>query len=108
MKRVAIVLVVLAMTTTVSAVDGGKAVYVGGTLAVKEKTEAPIDLKGADDLVFTPKGGPIRIPWSGIEEIEYGQKVGHRVKTAILLTPLALFSKNRRHYVTLSWKDASG
>jgi hypothetical protein len=106
--RVAVLVGVLAAADLATAVDGGKAVYVGGTLAVKEKTEAPIDLKGADDLVFKPKGPAIRIPWSGIEEIEYGQKVGHRVKTAILLTPLALFSKNRRHYVTLSWKDANG
>lgn len=107
-STVALVVAAVALASNASAVDGGKAVYIGGTLAVKEKTEAPIDLKGADDLVFKPKGGPVRIPWTGIEEIEYGQKVGHRVKTAILLTPLALFSKNRRHYVTLSWKDANG
>jgi hypothetical protein len=106
--RVTTIAVLLGMAGTAGAVDSGKAVYVGGTLSVKEKTEAPIDLKGADELVFKPKGGPVRIPWTGIEDIEYGQKVGHRVKTAILLTPLALFSKNRRHYVTLSWKDTGG
>lgn len=90
--------------------DRGKAVYIGGTLsAVKEKSQADIDLKGEEKLVFSPKGvAPIQIPWSGIQEVEYGQKVGHRVKTAIFLTPLALFSRNRRHYVTLAWKDAEG
>jgi hypothetical protein len=69
------------------AVGGGKAVYVGGTLAVKEKTEAVIDFHGTDELVFRPKGEPVRIPWTGIDDIEYGQKVGHRMKTAIFLTP---------------------
>ena len=95
---------------SVRGVDRGKAVYVGGTLSgVKEKAQAPIDLKGEESLVFAPRGtAPVQIPWSGIEEVEYGQKVGHRVKTAILLSPLALFSKNRRHYVTLAWKDAEG
>ena len=102
------VLGVLATGGTAMAVDHGRVVYVGGTLAVKEKTEAPIDLHGTDDLVFRPKGAPVRIPWSGIEEIEYGQKVGHRMKTAIFLTPLSLFSKSRHHYVTLSYKDAEG
>ena len=107
-KRMGLLLGALILAETATAVDGGKAVYVGGTLAVKEKTEAPIDLHGTDDLVFRPKGAPVRIPWSGIEEIEYGQKVGHRMKTAIFLTPLSLFSKSRHHYVTLSYKDADG
>jgi hypothetical protein len=106
--RVIVVLGLLALGETAVAVDGGKAVYVGGTLAVKEKTEAPIDLHGTDDLVFRPKGAPVRISWSGIDEIEYGQKVGHRMKTAIFLTPLSLFSKNRHHFVTLSFKDLEG
>jgi len=40
--------------------------------------------------MFSPKGiAPVQTPWSGIQEAQYGQKVGHRVKTAILLTPLA-------------------
>ena len=106
--RLAAIVGLLVLAQTAAAVDSGKAAYIGGTLAVKEKTEAPVDLKGADDLVFKPKGQQVRIRWTGIDEIEYGQKVGHRVKTAILLTPLALFSKNRRHYVTLSWKDSGG
>jgi hypothetical protein len=101
-------LVALTFAGIAGAVDGGKAVYVGGTLPVKEKTQAPIDLHGADELVFRSPGAPVRIPWTGIEEIEYGQKVGHRVKSAIFLTPLSLFSKNRRHYVTLSFKDSEG
>ena len=108
MMRAIVLMGLLALGETAVAVDGGKVVYVGGTLAVKEKTEAPIDLKGEDGLVFKPKGAPVRIPWSGIDEIEYGQKVGHRMKTAIFLTPLSLFSKSRHHYVTLSYKDADG
>jgi hypothetical protein len=103
-------LVCLVLPLSVRGADRGKAVYIGGTLsAVKEKSQAAIDLKGEENLVFSPKGvAPVQIPWSGIREVEYGQKVGHRVKTAIFLTPLALFSKNRRHYVTLAWKDAEG
>ncbi len=106
--RIAVLFVcAAAVAQGAAAVDRGKAVYVGGTLAgVAEKTEGPIDLKGEEALVFRAKSGETRIPWAGIDSIEYGQKVGHRVKTAILLTPLALFSKNRRHYVTLAWKDA--
>jgi len=113
-RAIAAVAAVLAtatlLATPAAAVDRGKAVYIGGTLpAVLEKAQAPIDLKSEEALVFSPKDtAPVRIPWSGVEEVEYGQKVGHRVKTAIFLTPLALFSKARRHYVTLAWKDGDG
>ena len=50
----------------------------------------------------------IEIPWKKIDEAEYGQKVGRRVKTAIFLTPIALFSKARKHYLTITYKDAKG
>jgi hypothetical protein len=66
-------------------------VYIGGTLsAVKEKSYATIDVKGEENFVRSPKGvAPVQIPWGGIHEVECGQKVGHRVKTATFLTPLA-------------------
>ena len=47
----------------------------------------------------------IEIPWKRIDEAEYGQKVGRRMKTAIFLSPIALFSKARKHYLTISYKD---
>ncbi len=91
-------------------VDKGKAKYVGGTMAsIPDQTEGPIDLKGSEKLVFTPKkGSSLEIPWASIQEIEYGQKVGRRIKSAIFLSPIAIFAKARKHFVTISFKDADG
>jgi hypothetical protein len=91
------------------AVDKGKAKYIGGTVAsIPEKSEGPIDLKGEDKLVFMPeKGSRLEIPWTSVEELEYGQKVGRRWRTAILVAPIALLSKARKHFVTVSFKDAA-
>jgi hypothetical protein len=91
-----------------SAVDKGKAKFMGGTLTgIQEKTDGPIDLKGDDALRwFGDKGaGRVEIPWRKVTEMEYGQKVGMRWRSAILLSPLALFSKARKHFVTVSFKD---
>jgi hypothetical protein len=86
-----------------------KAMYVGGTLTLPQKMEGRIDASGADGLLFMgEKGGSIRIPWTGIKSIEYGQQVGRRWKTAILISPLALFSKGRKHYITIAFKDSDG
>lgn len=98
----------LLLAATVYAVDGGKAKYVGGTLPVKEKTEAELQLKGENDMIFLNKGAPVQIPWAAIQEVEYGQKVGHRIKSAIFLSPVALFSKARHHFVTFAWADKEG
>ncbi|MBK5256396.1 MAG: hypothetical protein JJE39_10220 [Vicinamibacteria bacterium] len=108
MRKISVASVlVLAMAAGPSeAIDKGKAMYVGGTLVgVAEKTEGPIYLKGAEKLAFMPKGSVVEVPWSRVEDVEYGQKAGRRIKTAILISPLALFGKSRKHYVTLAFKD---
>jgi hypothetical protein len=98
-------LLILSIATPAFSVGKGKAVYVGGTIGgIKEKTEAAINLKDDTALQY---GGGLTIPWAGVQEIEYGQKVGHRIGQAILLSPLVLFKKSRHHYVTVNYKDAA-
>jgi len=48
------------------------------------------------------------LPYAKIDSFEYGQKASHRIKTAILLTPWTLFSKKRKHYISLLWNDDEG
>jgi hypothetical protein len=106
---VAVGLLVLAsLATPALAVGDGKAKLIGTTVefGVKEKSEAPINLKGDEKLVFG--NGQFELPWSSVQDVEYGQKVGHRIGTAILISPVALFKKARHHYVTLAYKDAAG
>jgi hypothetical protein len=109
MKRVlvpGVSLLVLAVALPAFAVSKGKAVYVGGTISgIKEKSENPIELK--DETALHYSAGGLTIPWASVQEVEYGQKVGHRIGQAILLTPLVLFKKSRHHYVTLNYKDAA-
>lgn len=108
MKRVrtlVVSLLALAIAASATAVSKGKAIYIGGTVAgIKEKSENPINLK--DDTVLQYSGG-LTIPWASVQEVEYGQKVGHRIGQAILLSPLVLFKKSRHHYVTLNYKDGA-
>jgi hypothetical protein len=108
MKRAfAVSLVSLSLVAPAHAVDKGKAVYIGGTISgIKEKSQSHINLKDDTALQYSAAGGGLTIPWASVEELEYGQKVGHRIGTAILLSPLALFKKARHHYVTVTYKDA--
>jgi hypothetical protein len=108
MRRIAVAFVITAFaSTSVLAVGKDKVMYVGGTLPVAPKAEGNLATTDDAKMVFVAEkgGGMVEIPWKKIEEAEYGQKVGRRVKTAILLTPLALFSKGRKHYLTITYKD---
>ena len=91
-------------------VDGNGAMYVGGTLTTKvpEKTEGKLDVSQEQAARFVWKKGEALIPYDKVKTIEYGQKAGRRVGVAVAVTPLALFSKKRKHYLTLGFDDASG
>jgi len=92
------------------AVGSGKVKFMGGTVgSVPEKTEGRVDVTDPTDMVFMgEKGGTVKIPWQTVETIEYGQRVSRRWKTAIFLTPWAVFSKGRKHIVTIGYKDGAG
>lgn len=101
----------LSLTVPLFAVDGDGAQYLGGTLSVKEKTEGKLSTASESETVFTPKDKklkPIAIPYAAITGLEYGQKAGRRVAVAVMISPLALFSKKRNHYLTVTFKDADG
>lgn len=114
MKRLvsALVIGVLAASASLVAVDGNKAQYIGGTVAgLKDKAEGRFDTTAEDAFTFTPDKRdqtPLVIRYAAITELEYGQKAGRRVAVGILISPWALFSKKRNHYLTVSYNDASG
>jgi hypothetical protein len=85
-----------------------KALYVGGTVgALKEGTEGTMSTKDEKQLVFQYKKEELTIPYDRINSLEYGQKAGRRLGLAIAVTPVALLSKKRRHYLTINFLDAN-
>lgn len=101
----AIVAGCLVLSVVVSAVPADMAMYVGGTIAgLEEKTEGKLSTSSPAALTFQAKyGTPISIPYKSVTSLEYGQKAGRRVGVAVLVSPLALFSKKRKHYLTLTY-----
>jgi hypothetical protein len=126
MRRViASVLLLSLLTPSLAlAVDGDKAAYFGGTLTIyagaKDPIEGRLDLTSPEKLVLRPERRPyagiaLEIPFKAIEDLEYGQKAGRRVGAAIATTALlgpiglvSLFSKKRKHYLTIAYKDDQG
>jgi len=100
---------ILLPVMTGAAVRGDEAMYVGGTItSIPEKTEGRLLLDDSAALKFTSKKGDLSITYTKVSSIEYGQKAGRRVGVALAVSPLALFSKKRKHYVTIGFADEAG
>ncbi|MGH9429396.1 MAG: hypothetical protein ACRD2L_24185, partial [Terriglobia bacterium] len=90
-------------------VTGEEVMYVGGTIAnLPEATEGRVDTKSEDKFSFTSDKGGFEIPYKSITSLEYGQKAGRRVGVAIVITVWALFSKKRKHFLTIGYSDKDG
>jgi hypothetical protein len=114
-RTVAVALLVAFTAPSLLAVGGKNAQYIGGTLALKEKAEGKLDTSQETHLVFqAEKAPPVLIPYAAITELEYGQKAGRRVGAALgtaLINPVGLvmlFSKKRKHFLSISYTDAAG
>jgi hypothetical protein len=105
--------------------DSKKAAYQGGTTkdvdfpGMKKPPVGTLNVDDAKELKFEYKLDKVSktytIPYDQFIDIEYGQKAGRRVgaaiATAILLSPIGLFllfSKKRKHFVTIGYKGEGG
>jgi hypothetical protein len=90
-------------------VSGEEVMYVGGTTtSLPEATEGRADMRNEEKLIFTSEKGGFEIPYKSITSLEYGQKAGRRVGVAIAVTWVALFSKKRKHFLTIGYTDKEG
>ena len=62
----------------------------------------------SERIQFTKKDGVTEyfsIPAKAVTEVFYSRVSGRRIITAIVVSPLFLFTKGRKHYMTLSFND---
>lgn len=97
---------VISGTVALGAVRGDEVMYVGGTMKVPEATEGDLETADPKVLRFTSSKGKFEVPFDGITSIEYGQKAGRRLGVAVVITVWALFSKKRKHFLTIGFKDS--
>jgi len=88
---------------------GNRAEYIGGTVSVlPSKSEGNINFTDGEVLLFRAKQVSVRIPYSKINTLEYGQRVNRRYVEAILISPLLLLAKKRKHFLTVGYTDEQG
>lgn len=88
---------------------GSRAQLVGGTLSsIPVKANLRVDLTDNSTLVLRYGRQEMRIPYDRVSTLEYGQNVSRRYAAAVLISPMLLLSKSRKHFVTLGYVDEQG
>lgn len=88
---------------------GNRAEYVGGTVAgLPSKSEGDINTTDEEALLFRAGLVSVRILYSKINTLEYGQRVNRRYVEAILISPVLLLAKKRKHFLTIGYVDEEG
>ncbi len=59
-------------------------------------------------LRFSSGNVSLQIPYRRVDTLEYGQNVSRRYAEAVLISPILLLSKSRKHFVTIGYEDISG
>ena len=119
----ALLVVILAAGSVGLAIGSKDTAYCGGTVpgfeGAKNIIGGLLDTTNPNYLVWasTSKafhGKTIKIAYDRIIDLEYGQKAGRRVGTAVATTVLfgprglvSMLSKKRRHFLTVGYKDDS-
>lgn len=93
-----------------AAQQGGARAYLTGTTVpdFPNKCDVRLDMTGDQELLFVTRLLTLHVPYDKVNTLEYGQHVGRRYAEAILISPLFLLSKSRKHFVTVGYIDSNG
>ncbi len=106
---VASVMLIAGSATQIEAgVPGKAALYRGGTLPIPEATRGKVSTLDPVLFSFRHKFGDLKIPYTQVNALEYGQKASRRLGLAIVVSPVFLLSKKRKHYLTINYVDNDG
>lgn len=86
-----------------------RAEYVGGTAATLSSGESgSLEVSDPHYFAFYAKKAQVRVQYTRIETLEYGQTVNRRLLLAIAISPVFLLSKKRKHFLTVGYTDDDG
>ena len=83
--------------------------YIGGTSAeMRVGAAGRIELTDERYLAFYADKAQMRVPYERVNLLEYGQQVDRRLALAVVISPIFLLSKSRRHFLTVGYTDDRG
>ena len=75
---------------------------------MKSGSSGRIELSDDHYFAFYANKAQLRVPYDQVNLLEYGQQVDRRLALALVVSPIFLLSKSRRHYLTVGYTDERG
>ncbi|MFN7920883.1 MAG: hypothetical protein U0Q16_12345 [Bryobacteraceae bacterium] len=83
--------------------------YIGGTISqFRVGSEAAMSTADPGQFQVAMKGSQVEVPYARVNLLEYGQNVNRRLALAVVISPMFLLSKARKHFLTVGYQDAEG
>lgn len=102
------ILVALILLASLSQAQN-QAEYVGGTAEkLASGTNGSLDVSDQHYFAFYTKKTQVRVAYDRINMLEYGQQVDRRLLMAVVISPMFLLSKRRKHFLTVGYVDGNG
>jgi len=103
LRTLIVVLAGLGLPLALAAAEPGfKTELVGGTPGeFPTKTIIRLDLSDGQTMLLRVGKTELRVSYQKVNTLEYGQTVSRRYAAAVLISPVLLLSKSRKHFVTL-------
>jgi len=87
----------------------GRVEYVGGTVeGIRAGINGLLKTTDRDYLIFVTKTATLKVLYEHVNLLEYGQTVSRRYALAILISPVLILSKKRKHFLTIGYVDDDG
>ncbi len=96
----------LLLSITALAIAQNRVEYVGGTASrLSSGASGSLDISDQHYLAFYTKKTQLRIAYDRVDLLEYGQQVDRRLLMAVVISPMFLLSKQRKHFLTVGYID---
>lgn len=103
------VLLLLAAAPLPAVTNRGRVQYVGGTVeGIPTGISGLLKTTDPDYLAFITRSSTLKVLYEQVNLLEYGQTVSRRYALAILVSPVLILSKKRRHFLTIGYADDDG
>jgi len=82
--------------------------YVGGTAALAGGAHGSLSVADDRYLAVYVEKAQVRVAYDRVNLVEYGQQVDRRLALALVLSPVFLLSKSRKHFLTIGYSGEDG
>jgi hypothetical protein len=82
--------------------------YVGGTAPLAAGARGSLSVADDRYLAVYVEKMQVRVVYDRVNLVEYGQQVDRRLALALVLSPVFLLSKSRKHFLTVGYSGEDG